>query len=61
MTLGFLGRISILAKKCCCLTLATSLFLVNFDLDEMVLLLLLMFFPILQLRLTMKLLAKSSK
>ena len=61
MTLAFLGRSSILAKKCSHLTLASSLLLVNFDLDGMDLLLLLCFFPMVQLRLKMKLLAKSSK
>ena len=61
MSLGFLGRSSILAKKCSCLTLISSLFPVNFDLDGIDLLLLLMFFPGVQLRLKMKLSVKSSK
>ena len=46
MTLWFLGKSSILTKKCSCLTLASSLLPVYFDLDGIDLLLLLMFFPI---------------
>ena len=34
-----------MTKKCSCLTLVSSLFPTNFDLDGMILLLLLMFFP----------------
>ena len=45
MIIGFLGKSSILAKKCFCLTLAPSLLLVNFDLDGMDRSLLLTFSP----------------
>ena len=61
MILGFLGRSSKLAKKFSCLTLASSLLLVNFDLDGIDLWLLLIFFSMMQLRLKMKLSAKSLK
>ena len=58
---GFHDPKPYIAQKVLLFNFTPSLFLVNFNLNGMFLLLLLMFFPMVQLRLKMKLPEKSSK